>query len=166
MIGCLALRLESRKRRQQRRVDVEDAVPERVEQRGADYAHESGETDEGDVVRPEDRDDGVVVRVPVGVVARVEPDRFDARVPGAREAGASTRFEMRTARRASSVPAAMAAMIAWRLFPRPEISTAIRGRERFADSAISMIGKALAIVLSDMPRRQRVDPPETVFITF
>ena len=67
-------------------------------------------------------DERAIVRVAVGVVARSEMNRVDAGVAGA-HAGPRrpARFEMTTAIVASSVPAAIASMIACRLLPRPEI---------------------------------------------
>jgi hypothetical protein len=45
----LPLRVEPRKRGQKRRVNVEDAIRERLEQRPADSPHEAGKTDEADI---------------------------------------------------------------------------------------------------------------------
>ena len=51
----LTLRVEAGKRGQQRRVDVEDAVRKRVEQRRADQPHEAGEADQLHAARREQR---------------------------------------------------------------------------------------------------------------
>ena len=47
----LRLGIEAGKRRQQRRMDVQDPIGKGVEQRRADQPHEAGETDQPDVVR-------------------------------------------------------------------------------------------------------------------
>ena len=85
----LALRVEAGERRQQRRVNVEDAHRKGVEQRLADKPHEAGEADEVDargaisVV-----DDRRVVGVAVRVVARVRgaASRFRPRARAAARA--------------------------------------------------------------------------------
>ena len=71
----LPLRVESGKRRQQRRMDIQDAVREGLEQRSAHQTHEAGQADQIDgSVRGADRR-ARVVGVAVGIVARVEVDR-------------------------------------------------------------------------------------------
>ena len=62
----LPLRVEAGKRRQQRRMDVEDAVRKRVEQRRADEAHEAGETDELDAARAQQLGQRAIVGVAIG----------------------------------------------------------------------------------------------------
>ena len=47
----LPLRVEPGKRRQQRRMNVEDAIGKRLEQRRPDQPHEAGQTDQPDVAR-------------------------------------------------------------------------------------------------------------------
>ena len=47
----LPLRVKTGKRRQQRRMDVENRVRERVDERRADEPHEAGKTHEPDVAR-------------------------------------------------------------------------------------------------------------------
>ncbi len=61
-----------------------------------------------------------------GKRSMVHDQRLDARAGRTRQTRRrSARFEMTTAMRASSWPSAMASMSAWRLLPRPEISTPI-----------------------------------------
>jgi hypothetical protein len=47
----LSLGVETRKRRQERRVNIEDRVRESVQQRGTDEPHVTGETDQANVSR-------------------------------------------------------------------------------------------------------------------
>ena len=128
----LPLRVEAGKRRQQRRVDVQDAIGKRVEQRRADQTHEAGEADEIDVPRlAAAAASAAIVGVAIGVVARVQVDasrcRRRARAAGrARRRGSRSR--PRSSRRAAR--SATASMIDWRLLPRPEIRTPSGGRRR------------------------------------
>ena len=66
----LPLRVEAGKRRQQRRMDVQDPFGKRLEQRRPDQPHEAGQTDQIDVARAQLLDERPVVGVAVGVVAR------------------------------------------------------------------------------------------------
>src|SRR5437016_666025 len=79
----LSLRVEAGERREQRRMNVQDAKG--VEKRPADATHESGETYQIDVMIAKDVDDRAVVGVTIGVVAGVQESRIDARLPRARQ---------------------------------------------------------------------------------
>ncbi len=81
----LPLRVEPRKRGQQRRVNVEDAIRERLEQRRADAPHETGETDEADIAIVQEPDDHAIVIVASGVITRPEIHGFDPGRPRARK---------------------------------------------------------------------------------
>ena len=83
----LPLRLEAGKRRQQGGMDIQDAVREGRDQRGAHQPHETCEADQIDVSCAEQMDECGVVRVSVGILAGVDVDRLDARVAGATEPG-------------------------------------------------------------------------------
>ena len=63
----LALRIEARKCRQQRRMNVEDAVRKRIEQWRPDEAHEPGEADQIDVARLSTSTSAAIVGVTIGV---------------------------------------------------------------------------------------------------
>jgi len=79
----LPLRVEPGKRGQERRVNVEDAIRESLEQRCADTPHETGETDDADIAIVEDPDDGAIVIVAAGIVFRPKTGGFDAGRPRA-----------------------------------------------------------------------------------
>ena len=79
----LTLGIQSRKRREQRRVDVEDAIRKGVQQRRPDKAHESGETHEGHSARLQRTRDRGVVNPAVRIVARIEEEGLDGRGAGA-----------------------------------------------------------------------------------
>ena len=76
----LPLRVDAGERRQQRRMDVQDRVRERLEQRRADQAHEAGEADERArrAARSASTHRGIEV-VAVGEAAVVDDDGLDAR---------------------------------------------------------------------------------------
>ena len=117
------------KRRQQRRMNVEDGVGERVEQRRADEPHEAGEADEPTAARAAARRDSARSKSSREASARWSSTTVSMPAAAARaRPAAAGRFEITTAIRASSRPSAMASMSAWRLLPRPEISTPIGGR--------------------------------------
>ena len=122
----LSLGVEPGKRGQQRRVDVHDAIRKRVEQRGADEAHESSEADETDVARAQLVGDGAVVGVAIGEAARIEGQRASrpASRARARPGGIGAIGDDDGDRRIEPA-VAMASMIDCRLLPRPEISTPI-----------------------------------------
>ncbi len=82
----LALRLEPRKRGQQRRMDIQDAVGKRVEQRPSDQVHEAGETDEGDATRQQQIGQRPIVGLTIGIAARAHVDRVDAGIASALQA--------------------------------------------------------------------------------
>ena len=124
----LALRVDAGERRQQRRVDVEDRVRERVEERRADQPHEAGEADERDAARAQlVRDRARRTSSRDGERAVIDDERLDARPPrhaSSPAALAPVRDDdgdraPRAGRRRS------ASMSACRLLPRPEIRTPI-----------------------------------------
>ena len=53
VVECLTLRFDARERRQERRMDVQNRVGERVQQRRADQPHESREADQPDAAAQE-----------------------------------------------------------------------------------------------------------------
>src|SRR5262249_6146416 len=73
----LALRIQPRERRQQRRVDVQDPARESRQQRRTDESHESRQAHESDVACAELTEEGLVVRVATAVCARIEMKRLD-----------------------------------------------------------------------------------------
>src|SRR5439155_8047141 len=74
----LALRIESWKSRQKRRVDVQDAVGKRLEQRMPHEPHEAGKTDQVHVSRAQNVHDRAIVKVAARVVPRIQAERLDA----------------------------------------------------------------------------------------
>ena len=68
VIECLTLRLEAGERRQQRRMNVEDAIRKRLEQLRAKSPHIPGKANQTDAARAKDLDDGAIVRVAIGVI--------------------------------------------------------------------------------------------------
>ena len=140
----LVLRVEPGERGQKRRVDVHDAIRKRVEQRGADEAHESCKADEADVARAKFVGDGAVVGVAVRKAARIQGQRAEARRARAREARGAGAIGDDDRDRGIEPRCAIASMIACRLLPRPEIKTPIWGREPFAISAMLFLGILLA----------------------
>ena len=101
----LALRVDARKRRQQRRVDVQDGVRKRLEERRADQPHVAGQADEPDIARLQlARQRAIVARrataIRDGRCRRVSMPACRARSSPA----ASARFEMTTAIVASRRP--------------------------------------------------------------
>ena len=85
VVERLPLRVETRERRKQRRMDVQDAAGERADEPAREDPHEAGEADEPDAVLVEHPGEGHVVRGAVTEVLRVEPDGGDAAGPRARE---------------------------------------------------------------------------------
>ena len=85
MVERLPLRVETRERRKQRRVDVQDAAGERADEPAREDPHKAGEADEPDAMLVERPAEGHVVRDAVTEVLRVEPDGGDAARPRARE---------------------------------------------------------------------------------
>ena len=81
VLDCLTLRVQSRERRQQRGMDVENRIRELFDERGTDEPHESRKADEADVSRaqlPHQRAIVVVARRPA---AMGEVDGLDAGRP-------------------------------------------------------------------------------------
>ena len=108
----LLRRVHAWERRQQRRMDVENRVGIRVEERLAEQPHESRQADERDAMRVELRDEGALEEL-----ARRERAVIDRHCgnPGrlrAREPCASGRLEMTTAISARSRPSTVASMSA------------------------------------------------------
>ena len=85
MLERLALRVDAGKRRQQRRVDVEDGVRKRVEERRADKPHVAGQADEPDVARLQLARQRPIVLVARPASAMVDAERLDAGLPRALE---------------------------------------------------------------------------------
>ena len=128
----LALRVDAGKRRQQRRVDVEDARSGNASsRRRADQPHEAGEADERDVARRSSLASAAIEVVAVGERPVIEDQRLDAGRARALEPGGigAVRDDDGDARR-RGVRRRSASMSAWRLLPRPEISTPIDGAAR------------------------------------
>ena len=67
VVQRLLLRVKARVFRQQRRMDVEDAIGIRVHEDRAEQAHESGEADERDVALSELGDERAIVVLARGV---------------------------------------------------------------------------------------------------
>ena len=82
----LLLRIESRECRQQRRMNVEDAVRERFDQRLADKTHESGKTHQTNITRLQLSGKGTIVVLSRRERAMREDDGFNARGTRALEA--------------------------------------------------------------------------------
>ncbi len=123
----LPLRVETGKRRQQRWMNVQDAIGKRVEQRRPHQPHETGETDNATSRERQHIDDRLVVGVPARR-NRAGPGTR-RRMPASRarsSPAASRRLDTTTAIRASSPPPAIASMIDCRFDPRPEIRTPSR----------------------------------------
>ena len=81
----LPLRVEPRERGQERRVNVEDAIREGLEHRRAYAPHETGETDDADVVIVQDADNRAIVIVAAGVITRPQTHGVNAGRPRARK---------------------------------------------------------------------------------
>ena len=87
VVERLALRVHAGKGRQQRWVDVQDGVGERLEQRRADEPHETRKANEDGTARPQFLDEPPIVVVARGELAMVDDEGFDSGLGGAREAG-------------------------------------------------------------------------------
>jgi len=74
----LTLGVDARKRGQERRVHVEDAIGKCLEQRGADEPHEARETHEGHAARRELAGEGAIEGVAAGKRAVIDDHRLDA----------------------------------------------------------------------------------------
>ena len=74
----LALCVQAWERRQQRRVNIENALGKRIEQGRPDEAHEARQADQADIAGSEHVHEGAIPGVPVAVIARAEMDGFDA----------------------------------------------------------------------------------------
>ena len=77
MFERLALRVKAGKRRQQRGMDVEDAIGEVVEQRAADQAHEAGETDDRNASPRQQIRQRPIVAVAIPIVSRAQMNGVD-----------------------------------------------------------------------------------------
>jgi hypothetical protein len=75
----LPLRLEAGKRRQQRRMDVEDRIRKRVEERRADDAHITGQAHQTDIACAQLARQRLVVVDPGRPAAMADADRLDPR---------------------------------------------------------------------------------------
>src|SRR5678810_1144245 len=78
VLDGLPLRLESGESRQERRMDVHDAVRERLNELRSHEAHESGEAHESDVARTQLHGERMVVVIARRKGAMREHQRFDA----------------------------------------------------------------------------------------
>jgi hypothetical protein len=90
VIEGLPLCVESRERRQQRRVDIECPIRKRVEERSRHTSHETGQADQIDPALPEHFRKGVIVRLLTDVRFRIHPLRLDAGIAGTFETGGIT----------------------------------------------------------------------------
>ena len=77
VVDRLLLGVESRERGQQRRMDVEDAVGERLDERRTDEAHEAGQADKPDVAGAQLLDESAVICVAGRKGAMRETYRLD-----------------------------------------------------------------------------------------
>ena len=66
-------------------MDVEDAIRKRVEQWPSHQPHEASQTDQTDLMLAKHFDDGGIVGMTVGMIARIEMDGFDAGMTRPRE---------------------------------------------------------------------------------
>jgi hypothetical protein len=80
VLECLTLRLEARERRQQRRMNVEDAIGKCLEQLRSNPPHIPGKANQTDSARAKDLDDSTIVRIAIGVVGWHKAYRLDAGV--------------------------------------------------------------------------------------
>src|SRR5580765_3133313 len=79
----LTLRIKAWKRRQQRRMDVQDPVFERVQYRAAHNPHVASQTHEASVTGLQKVRDRPIARVSIGIVLRRNTHRLDAGRAGA-----------------------------------------------------------------------------------
>lgn len=86
VLNRLLLGIEPRERRQQRRMDVQNLVGERVDQPSTYEAHESGQTHQPNITRLQLSRESLIVVVTRGERTMREHDCFDARGTRAREA--------------------------------------------------------------------------------
>jgi len=78
----LPLRVQSGKRRKQRRMDVHDPVREGLQKHGPDEPHVPGKAHQASVASTELIDDCAFIRITVGVVSRSQMDGGDAGLAG------------------------------------------------------------------------------------
>ena len=78
MLNRLPLRLQTRKRRQQRRMDVENRVRERFNERRTNKPHESGKADQGNIARAQLPHQRAIVVVSRRPRAMGKADGFDS----------------------------------------------------------------------------------------
>ena len=89
MLERLSLRVQSGKRRKQRRMDVHDPVRVGLEEHGPDEPHVPGKAHQANVASAEFLDDRAFVRIAVGVVLRSQMDGVDAGLAGPYQARGS-----------------------------------------------------------------------------
>ena len=161
----LTLRIEAGKRRQQRRMDVQDPCWERVQERAAHDPHEAGQAHEADVARRR------APRAPDRRRLDRDSPATKYTAPRCRRPGALKPWSVAAVRddnrdRGVQRPSAIASMIDCRLLPRPEMRTAMRrlsavtrserrGRRRRPDRAARA---ALRSARDDRSRRRRRQP--------
>jgi hypothetical protein len=87
MIEGLTLRLESRERRQERGVDVENAIGKGIEELGPNQAHETSKAHESDVVRLKNLNYRAIVGIPVLVITWQNGDGLDSSLARTLQAG-------------------------------------------------------------------------------
>src|SRR5688572_12679865 len=80
VLECLALCVDSWKRWQQGRVNVQNRVGKGIDQPGADYAHEAGETDQVDGTRLQLANERAVVIVSRWPTSMTQDDRLNPSV--------------------------------------------------------------------------------------
>ena len=78
MLERPALGIDPRKRRQQRRVDIENRLRERIEQRRTDQSHEPRETDEAHITLRELPGQRAIVVLARAPATMVDAQRFES----------------------------------------------------------------------------------------
>jgi hypothetical protein len=78
MVECLSLRVQSRKCRQEGRVNVDDAVGKRRDERGAEQSHKAGKAHKMDGARAQCLGKRAIVSATVRPLPRCHHDRLDA----------------------------------------------------------------------------------------
>ena len=126
----LTLRVEAGKRRQQRRMDVQDACGKASSIGAPKQAHEPGEADEADVARAQLAHERAIVVVAGRPASMTQMHSVSIPgVAGPLEPGGILHVRDDDGdRRARAGPRRMASMSACRLLPRPEMSTPKRRR--------------------------------------
>ena len=77
VLDRLMLGIHSRKRRQQRRMNIENRVREGIQQHGANQSHVTGETDQTNLPCPQFVEDGTIVVGPRGPSPMIDNEGVD-----------------------------------------------------------------------------------------